>query len=532
MKFWKRAAALLLALCTTSLLLTGCGEATNGEDKISVVMTGSVTSVDPAYAVTAAQRTVVLHLFDTLYRQAADGVVSAAAQSHETTDNEDGTQTYTFRLRSGAKWSDGTEVTAEDFVYAWRRLVSPETDSPNAAVLSMVAGYEDAHAGDLEALGVSAPDEHTLVVTLSAPCAYFVEAVCTSPATAPVQQKAVEIGENWADSRASFAGNGPFRRIGDWSDGRFVTLVKQTEHYDARRILPDRIEIQFKSAADAARDAGSVDVVVGAAGEGGSVGGEPTVGVLLVNQMATNVDIPELRQALSLVIDRPTLSSALGGDYIAADGLVPYGIRTAQGGVFREVNGAVIDNDPDTYADRCTQAATLLRQAGLSRPEAMASLGTVTLLYRDTLTQTALAQQLQRLWQEKLGLTVTLQGEPDETYQQMLSGGEFTLALTELTALYNDAAAYLDPWRSGDSHNYALIYMNAYDILMRVAAASTSPEARDAYLKDAEWLLLDTANVIPLYGVQQPYQIREDIAGTISDGMGAWYFGSARRVTK
>ena len=115
-------------------------------------------------------------------------------------------------------------------------------------------------------------------------------------------------------------------------------------------------------------------------------------------------------------------------------------------------------------------------------------------------------------------------------YQQLLSSGAFTLALTELDALYNDASAYLDLWRSGDTRNYALIYMNAYNILMRVAAASTSAEARDAYLKDAEWLLLDTANVIPLYEKEQAYALRGDVTGVVSDGMGAWYFGALWRV--
>ena len=252
------------------------------------------------------------------------------------------------------------------------------------------------------------------------------------------------------------------------------------------------------------------------------------MGVLLINQMATNMDRTELRQAMSLVIDRDAAAGALGADYAAAEGLVPHGIRTAGGEEFRAVNGAVIDCEADTYTDRCSQALELMTQAGLRRPEALISLGTVTLLYRNTPAQTALAQRLQKVWQEKLGLSVTLQGEDAETYQQLLSSGAFTLALTELDALYNDASAYLDLWRSGDTRNYALIYMNAYNILMRVA--STSAEARDAYLKDAEWLLLDTANVIPLYEKEQAYALRGDVTGVVSDGMGAWYFGALWRA--
>lgn len=183
MKRWKRGAAMLLCLCMTAALLAGCGRGRSGESTASVVMTGSVSTVDPAYAATPAERTLVLHLFDNLYRWTAEGAVPAAAHTYDCTDNEDGTQTYTFHLRRDGKWSDGSDVTAEDFVYAWRRLVSPETDSQEAEILSMVAGYEDAHAGDPEALGVYAEDEHTFVVTLSTMCPYFVDAVCTAAAT-------------------------------------------------------------------------------------------------------------------------------------------------------------------------------------------------------------------------------------------------------------------------------------------------------------------------------------------------------------
>ena len=92
------------------------------------------------------------------------------------------------------------------------------------------------------------------------------------------------------ESRTWFVGNGPYRRTGDWSDSLFATLVKQEDHYNARQVRADRIEIRFKSAAEAAKDAGTADAVIGAAGEDGTYGGSSTVGVLLINQMATNMD--------------------------------------------------------------------------------------------------------------------------------------------------------------------------------------------------------------------------------------------------
>lgn len=555
MKKVKRTLAMVLAVCMLVTLLTGCDEDPNDEDKLSVVLTGTFATMDPAMAETVAERTVVLHLFDNLLRWDGTQAVPAAAQSWQRSDNEDGTVTYSFHLRADGQWSDGKTVTAADFVYAWQRLVSPDTASPNAAILSMVAGYEDAHAGDSEALQVAAEGNSTFTVTLSEPCSYFINSVCTAAATMPVRQDAVESvtalpaedgddaeddGEDesamvlpdWSVSRTFFVGNGPFYRTGDWADTSRLTLQKQESHHDARRVTHDKLELVLQNREQAQRSAGRVDVVIGAAAEEGGYtdGGAPTVGLLLINQMATNMERDGLRHALEEAIDRNALQQELGVGYVPAAGLVPAGIRTGSGDDFRAANGALIDNDPDTYTQRTGDAVALLREVGYVNSDTLSALGTVTLLYDNTTHMAPIARLLQQQWRDTLGINVTLQGKGTEEYQQSLLNGEFTMALTELTALCSDAAAYLEPWRSGDSRNYALLYSNAYDILMRVAAASSSDEARDAYLKDAEQLLLDGHNVIPLFGEEQPYQFREGVTGAVKDGLGAWYFGSVQNM--
>lgn len=167
--------------------------------------------MDPAQAVTPAERTVVKHVFENLMRPSAEGAVHAVARSYTEETALDGTVTYTFQLRTDAKWSDGSAVTAGDFVYAWRRLVDPETNSPNADALAMVAGYDKAVLGDTEALQVSAPDDHTLVVVLSGSYPSFIESTCTSAVTMPVQEKAVTGHDNWSVSSLWFMGNGRLR---------------------------------------------------------------------------------------------------------------------------------------------------------------------------------------------------------------------------------------------------------------------------------------------------------------------------------
>ena len=149
--------------------------------------------------------------------------------------------------------------------------------------------------------------------------------------------------------------------------GSDATVINADKEAVAKAITAAAVADSGFESLDAAKDAGTADAVIGAAGEEGTYGGSSTVGVLLINQMATNMERDGLRQAMSLAIDRAAVVKAMADPtLIPAEGLVPHGIRTAEGGDFRQVNGAVIDNDPDTYQQRCQQAVTLLREAGFA----------------------------------------------------------------------------------------------------------------------------------------------------------------------
>ena len=354
MKRWKRGAAMLLCLCMTAALLAGCGRGRSGESTASVVMTGGVSTVDPAYAATPAERTLVLHLFDNLYRWTAEGAVPAAAHAYDCTDNEDGTQTYTFHLRRDGKWSDGSDVTAEDFVYAWRRLVDPETNSPNVDALAMVAGYDKAVLGDTEALQVSAPDDHTLVVVLSGSYPSFIESTCTSAVTMPVQEKAVTGHDNWSVSSLWFVGNGAYERTGDWSDSTRLTLHTRAAYYDVKRLGPDRIDIQLKDRQAADASAGKVDIVIGAGGEDAQQGGDEsgkTYKVAIIKQL-DHASLDEIANAVAAELDK-----------IAADNnvTIEYDITSGQNDqtILKQLSDQAIADQVDAIIPIATTAAQI-----------------------------------------------------------------------------------------------------------------------------------------------------------------------------
>lgn len=550
MKHTKRLLALVLALCM-ALTLAACGQAEPDHMTVRAALVGAPNTLDPARAITESEKTVAAQLFENLMKLSATGTLTPGqASTYAYEDNMDGTETYTFTLRNDIYWSDGQKVTASDFVYAWQRLVDPETNSPHASILNMVAGYADAVAGDPAALQVYAPDARTLVVNISGHCSYFLQVVCTAVSTMPVRASVTRLPEedasaqsgsqdtsdtaaepvmqpDWSMSADTLLTNGPYA-VTDLS-GTGLSAAAASKYYDARRLGPDRLEFTYTDTTEDAMalyDDGEADFVLDAgAAEGAVEASSADVSVVLVNQMATSLS-ESMRQAMSLVIDRNALAESVTAEdevYRAADGLIPYGIVTSQGESFRQLNGAVIDNDPDKYQERCAAAKELMSAAGYT-PSILEHMNPVTLLYENTGSNARVAQTLQTAWRDKLGVRISVWGVAPEEMMTVLKNGEFSLVLTNINGDRNTALSYLNRFSSSQLENYGQYYSNAYDMLIRAAANSSSDEARDAYLADAETMLLGSGYVMPLYNETYTWLLRDTLTGLQTDGMGVYYF--------
>lgn len=545
MKRTKRLLSLLLAL-VMALTMAACGTEEPEKMTVRAALVGAPVTLDPARAVTETEKTVAANLYENLMKQTLTGVTAGQASSYVYTDNMDGTETYTFTLRSDIYWSDGRRVTAQDFVYAWQRLVDPETNSPHASILNMVAGYADAVAGDPAALQVWATDDRTLHVTISGHCSYFLSVVCTAVSTMPVradvagtaadetdstdtqsEEAAQEPQPDWSMSAATLLTNGPYAVSSMTAEG--VTLTGVEKYYDAKRLGPDEIDFTYCAGTEDAMalyDSGDADFVLDAGeAEGAVEASAAAVSTVLINQMATSLS-ESVRKAMSMVIDRNALAALAEGSgevYRAADGLIPYGIVTSDGSSFREANGALIDNDPEQYDAICQAAVELLRGAGYT-PKVLEHISPVTLLYENTGSNAKVAQALQTVWRDKLGVRVAARGVTPEEMMTVLKNGEFSLALTNVSGDRNTALSYLNRFSSSQQENYGQFYSNAYDMLIRAAANSSSDEARDAYLADAEAMLLDSGYVMPLYNETYTWLLRDTLTGIRTDGMGVYYF--------
>ena len=516
MKKMQRILTAMLALMLV-LLLTACQEQSE-TFTLRVNLPHELTTLDPAMVTTETEKTVVNHLYENLMKLVDDGMGGSKlayglASGYQCENHLDGTQTYTFTLRSNVTWADGKPVTAHDFVYSWRRLADPATDSPNAWVLDAVAGYSEARkSGDMTKLQVSAADERTLVVVLSHKSLQFPRTVCADAATMPVREDMVQ-AENWSMSVSTLVANGPYCMVESWEDGALTVRSRETYH-DIRRLGPDALQFVFGGTEE------EMDFVLTHQGveeeAGWSLGTLPYTGTLVMNQMTTFTE--ELRQAMSLTIDRQQISDLLGSVYVPADGLIPAGVGSTQGGRFRDVAGALIDNDPEQYETRCQAAKDLLK--GQKLPQA----GNVSLIFVSDEATDQVAEALRSTWQEKLGLQVTLRAVTQEELMTALSKGDFAMALVMMESVRSDAADMLKEWTSAADGNYAHIHNSAYDLLLRITDTSASAAARDAYLSDAERLLLESGYVVPICFATDSWQLKEELMGVYGDGMGQYFF--------
>ena len=555
MKRWKQIAALILALVMLMMTVVGCGqeqeEVSRGLE-LRAAFINRPASLDPVYATTEEERTITDHLFENLMKQTATGLTNAQAASYEYVANDDGTETYTFTLRKDIYWSDGVTVTADDFVFAWQRLVAPQVGSPHASILEMVAGYEEAIKGDVMALQVSAPDSHTFVVTLAEHCPYFLSVVCTDTATMPVRADVVPawmpaeeeeddgnteefvfdptLLPDWTAKKMTLITNGAYSVRNYNAD--HLTVVEKENYYDSRRLSVKKIDFFFAETLERAMSSyekGESDFVLKCGVEEGNVEVmQAEVSVLAVNQMSSLSE--SVRQALTLALDRRAIAAAIGTKFAAMEGLIPKGITTVSGSQFREVNGVVLACDQEGVEKNRLRAQELVAPLYRGGVDIMDRLGVLTLVYESGFINSRIAQQVKQQWQDVLGISVALVGISSDEMDEALGSGAFTMALMPVSDESNTAIGYLDHYVSDSPHNYTQHYSNAYDILLRAAMASESVEARDAYLADAERLLLESGYVIPLCVSTYRYLLRSGLTGLICSDMGVYNFSAVTEM--
>ena len=472
----KKLAALLACVLALSLGLTACGgssasgsttsaAATSGEKQLVVQLGPDPETLDPALNSAIDGANMILFAFDTLLGVDEDlNVVPALAESWE--ESEDG-MTWTFHLREGLKWSDGSELNAEDFVYSWQRMADPETAAPYAeTVLGMVKNFSEISTGEMEPseLGVSAPDANTFVVELGQTCTYF-DKIASFVASSPVQQETVEAnGDAWAVDPSTFVSSGAFMMT-EWVPGSHITYTKNPNYWDADSIKLDSIKcllIEDMNAALSAYETGEALMIKSVPTEEmASLEGrddfyvDPLLGTYYISLQTEKEPFNnrDVREALSLAIDRDYVANTImQGTYSPAGNLIGPGITDADGSSFMEnANGGeeYISTDPADFEANLEKAKQLMADAGYPNGEGFP---VIEYLVNDQGYHKALAEYLQKAWGE-LGITMEVKTAEWQSVTATRRAGDFDTARNGWVFDYNDPSSMFDLFYTGNGNN-------------------------------------------------------------------------------
>ena len=483
-------------------------------------------TLDPQRARTDAAFNILRDLFEGLTAVGSDGsAVPAAAESW--TVSADGLE-YTFRLRENLRWSNGDPLRAADFVAGLRRLVEPATASPYAQVLEPVQNAAAIIRGEQkpESLGVSAPDDRTVVIRLQNPAPYLL-GLLAQPGTFPVH------GPSLAQHGAEHArpgrlvSNGAFV-LTDWIVGSHV-VAERNRHYwhDAATQLDKVHYLHHSDAGTEFRQyrAGEIDVtyIVPPQQFGwiqANLPGELHVAPQLsVYYYGFNLnrppfkDNPDLRRALSLAIDRERLTTAVTGIGEApAYGWVPRGVA--------DYTPQQFDYAAKPYAERVAEARELYRKAGYSSARPLRT----EIRYNSGEVHNRLAVAIAAMWKEALGVETTLYAEEFRALLQSIqSGTETEVFRSSWVGDYNDAYSFAQLLQSGFGINLTGYSNPQYDALLAAATREPDPARRRGLLEEAERLMLADHPVLPLYFYVNKHLVKPYVRGWTDNVMNVQY---------
>lgn len=560
--------SLLLSGALVFGLLAGCGGGTastpaptesgapstdaSGEAfELTVNIASEPQTIDPALNSAVDGAIMINHMFEGLMRWVdsgaetvgSDGTCTNAelsygqAESYDKVSNEDGTVTYTFHLRDGIKWSDGQDVTAQDFVFSWQRLVNPETAADYSYMIDCVVNANAIMNGEMDPseLGVSAPDDKTFVVTITSDLPYFTE-ICAFPATFPVREDIVSDSQ-WTYSPDTYISNGAYKMTSRVTNSEIV-MEKNENYYGVDTLGPDKITFKLMDDANAMLsgfNSGELDFIESmptdevagllASGDLKIVDYIGTYYVCYQTQKAP-FDDPRVRQAFTLAVDRTYIVEQITQTgQVEAGGYVPAGVYDAAGATgddFRTVGGDYYGPTDADYEANCEKARELLAEAGYPNGEGFP---VVTYLYNTDDSHKAVAEALQNMWQTVLGVTVQLDNQEWATFLQTRKDGDYSIARNGWIADYNDPMSFLDMWLTGGGNNDAQYSNPDYDALIQQAKAATDPAERMELMHQAENMLVGQDWVVnPLYFYTQKYMLADGIQGMYYTPLGYFFF--------
>ena len=577
----KKFLAIAVALLTSLSVMAGCKQASpKGTTTSNIPITACVgsepKSIDPAINQSVDGATYIIHTFEGLTKTDKNNqIVPGIATKWDI--SSDGL-TWTFHLRTDAKWSDGKALTAGDFVYAWQRAVNPSTASPYAYQLYYIKNAEeinsqavdksgnpekvkmdasgnpvedadgnpvadpngkyvsaksDGTATWLNDLGVKATDDHTLVVTLAGPCSYFTQ-ITAFPTLDPIRKDVVEKDpDGWANNPSTFIGDGPYT-ISQWDHNSKIVMKKNPNYYDKNDIVSEEIDwllmdddntilSAYKNGQILLADSMPTEEIPTLKKSGDlQIYGNLGTYYYDLNIKNKPLDDVRVRKALALAFDRQYVCDQIAkAGQAPATAFVPIGIPdAATNSDFRKVGGDFIKGTTADVADNIKQAKQLLSDAGYPDGKGFP---TLELKYNTSAGHKAIAEYVTQQWKTNLGINVTPVNEDWAVLQTDRNKKNYQIARDGWLGDYVDPMTFVDLFTSKSGNNSTGWSSSQYDKLVDDAKKSSDPKKRMQDMHDAEKLLMTDMPIIPVYFYTDPDLVSPKLQNYVHSALGFKY---------
>lgn len=520
-------------------------------DEFSVQIGPNPETLDPALNSAVDGGNMLVTLFETLLI-IDENLEVKPGQAESYTVSEDGL-TWTFTMRDGLKWSDGTDLNAKDFEYTFKRLADVNLAAPyGETVVGMVDGYQDAIGNpdkdgnmttepDIEKLNVKASDDgKTLTVILSYPCPYFDKLVAFGTMS-PVQKATVEAnGDAWATTPETYVCNGPYM-ISEWTPSERIVVKKNPNYsggWDSSRIVTDTINfllLEDSSASFAAYNSGTAVMIKDVPTEeipsltkvedGGDFYVDTILGTyyLSMNLNKAPFNDVNVRKALNLAIDRDYIANVImQGTYSPAYNFIGPGVSDASGMFFdnaKSANGGKTYISED-YEENKKLAQEALAAAGYPNGEGFP---TITYSTNDAGYHVAVAEYLQSAYKEVLGITMNIDRVEWASFTPMRRAGDYEMSRNGWVMDYNDASNMIELLYSTNGNNDGKYNSASFD------AAIDSSRCADQgdhfkFLHDAEKIMMEDYACIPVAYYNDFWLQSPSLKGSWHSPYGYWFF--------
>ncbi len=527
-------------VCAFAIVLTAAGACQNGvtvgpklakDQVLRVQLEDQPASLDPGQTQYTYETALLRAVAEPLLKPRADlsGVEPAAAQSYEV--NSAGTA-YVFHLRTAAKYWDGTAVKAQDFVYAWQRLIDPRLAAPNETLFAdAVLNGEKVSLMDpqrdkatietaLKTLGLKSVDDFTFQVQLAHPDPAFIW-LAAMPAAAPIRKEVVATnGDKWATAPATFVTNGSYR-VTEMVKNDHIRVERNPNYWGPKPSL-DRIDFMIVNDGAVALTKyknGELDEMSVQPAQAASVSNDSALNRHLVKTpnltvfwIVFRVNSPPLnnvrvRQALSQAIDRNAfVAQVFQGESIPAQTFIPKGMA----GYSANLTGQKFD---------VAQARASLAASGLSAKQ-------VSLTYaydQSSDFAKATAKFVHDQLKSNLGIELNLQGLDPNTLSSRVGAGQFQVTGPRgWTADYPDPADWYDLFLTTSSNNIAFWQSQQYDNFVSVARTDTQAARRDQEYLQAQSMLVNEAPVAFLAQTVSWYLVQPYVRGLVTSAVDEW----------